>query len=152
MKDGPSTTTWRSAVAQVSARLSADIVTVRRHLHANPELSMQEFATTAYLAERVESLGVAVDLTDQRIGLIGDWQSQHTETSPRRIGLRGDIDALPIATTCSEQYASRSEGVMHACGHDAHASMVWGALAILQELERQSALPWPVGSSDRVTR
>jgi IAA-amino acid hydrolase len=144
MKDGPSTTTWRSAVAQVSARLSADIVAVRRHLHANPELSMQEFATTAYLVERVESLGVAVDLTDQRIGLIGDWQSQQTEASLRRIGLRGDIDALPIATTCSEQYASRSEGVMHACGHDAHASMVWGALAILRELDRQSALPWPV--------
>ncbi|MEO8270010.1 MAG: amidohydrolase, partial [Aureliella sp.] len=144
MQDGSVTTPWCSAVTQVSARLSADITAVRRHLHANPELSMQEFATTKYLAERVESLGIAAAITDQRIGLTSDWQSQQAESSQRRIGLRGDIDALPIDTVCTEQYASRSEGVMHACGHDAHASMVWGALAILHELDHRRALPWPV--------
>ena len=144
MQVGSEATTWCSTLAQVCARLSADIIAVRRHLHANPELSLQEFATTAYLAERVEALGSMADVTQQRIGLTCDWQSRQTEASHRRIGLRGDIDALPIETTCTEQYASRSEGVMHACGHDAHASMVWGALAVLQELDRQDALPWPV--------
>lgn len=144
MQDGLGTTNWRSAIAQVAARLSAEMVAVRRHLHAHPELSMQEFATTAYLAECVESLGIAAVINEQLIGLTTDWQSRQTETSPQRIGLRGDIDALPIATTCSDQYASCCEGVMHACGHDAHASMVWGALAILHELDQRGALPWPV--------
>ena len=99
MQVGSEATTWCSTLAQVCARLSADIIAVRRHLHAHPELSLQEFATTAYLAERVEALGSMVDVTQQRIGLTCDWQSRQTEASHRRIGLRGDIDALPIETS-----------------------------------------------------
>ena len=144
MQDGSGTATWRSALAQVSASLSPAIVAVRRHLHANPELSMQEYATTAYLAERVESLGSSPVITEQRIGMTCNWQSRHTQTSQRRVGLRGDIDALPIDTKSTEQYASQNAGVMHACGHDAHSSMVWGALAILHNLDQEGALPWPV--------
>jgi IAA-amino acid hydrolase len=144
MQDGSNTPSWRGALGQVAERLAPEIVAVRRHLHAHPELSMQELATTTYLAECVDSLGSVVQITEQRIGLTSDWQSKHDPTSKHRIGLRGDIDALPIATTRDDQYASRNVGIMHACGHDAHASMVWGALAILQELDRHNALPGPV--------
>ena len=105
---------------------------------------MREFTTTTYLAERVESLGNATRVTEHGIGLTSDWQSQHDSSSPIRVGLRGDIDALPIATLGTDIYASRHTGVMHACGHDAHAAMVWGALAILHELDRREALPNPV--------
>ncbi len=144
MQEGPSPLSWRSELGQVAARLAPGIVSVRRHLHAHPELSMREFTTTTYLAERVESLGNATRVTEHGIGLTSDWQSQHDSSSPIRVGLRGDIDALPIATLGTDIYASRHTGVMHACGHDAHAAMVWGALAILHELDRREALPNPV--------
>ena len=144
MQEGPRLPTWRSELVQVAARLAPRIVSVRRHLHSHPELSMREFNTTAYLAERVESLGNVAVLTEHGIGLTSDWQSKHTLASPVRVGLRGDIDALPIATAGTDSYASRHAGVMHACGHDAHAAMVWGALAILHELDRQDALPHAV--------
>lgn len=144
MQEGPSPQSWRSELVQAAANLAPRIVSVRRHLHSHPELSMSEFNTTAYLAERVESLGCVATVTEHRIGLTSDWQSQHALSSPLRIGLRGDIDALPIATLGTDVYASRHTGVMHACGHDAHAAMVWGAVAILQELDRQDALPNPV--------
>lgn len=144
MQEGPSLQSWRSELVQAAAKLAPRIVSVRRHLHSHPELSMREFNTTAYLAEQIESLGCAALVTEQRIGLTGDWQSQHALSAPLRIGLRGDIDALPIATLGTDVYASRHTGVMHACGHDAHAAMVWGAVAILQELDRHDALPNPV--------
>lgn len=144
MQEGPSPQSWRSELAEAAANWAPSIISVRRHLHSHPELSMREFNTTAYLAERVESLGCVATVTEQRIGLTSDWQSQHASSSPLRIGLRGDIDALPIATLGTDVYASRHTGVMHACGHDAHAAMVWGAVAILQELDRQDALPNPV--------
>lgn len=144
MQEGPSPLSWRSELGQVAARLAPGIVSVRRHLHSHPELSMREVTTTAFLAERVESLGIVARVTEHGIGLTGDWRSQHPTPSPHRIGLRGDIDALPIATVGTDVYASRHEGVMHACGHDAHAAMVWGALAILHELDRLDALPNPV--------
>ncbi len=136
---------WRSELVQVAERLTPGIISVRRHLHAHPELSMHEFSTTAYLAEQVAALGTTAVVTDQGVGLTSDWQSQHAASSSSlRVGLRGDIDALPIATLGTDVYASRHAGIMHACGHDAHAAMVWGALAILQDLDGRDALPNPV--------
>ena len=136
---------WTSHVSRVAREVAPAIIHIRRHLHAHPELSLHEFATTRFLAERVESLGLEPRVTDQRIGLVCDWTSRHVAPPPRRIGLRGDIDALPIPTTSTGEYASRSAGIMHACGHDAHAAMVWGALAILEHLDQQQVLAWPVG-------
>ncbi len=139
-----STVTWLDELAQVARRVAPAIVQIRRHLHTHPELSMHEFATTRFLSERVESLGLEARVTQQKIGLTCDWNSQRTANSQSRVGLRGDIDALPIPTASNGDYASRSAGVMHACGHDAHAAMVWGALAILRELDLSGGLPGPV--------
>lgn len=135
---------WMTELARAARAITPALVQIRRHLHTHPELSMHEFATTRFLAEQVEALGLETNVTQHRIGLTSDWSSQHAEPAKRRIGLRGDIDALPIPSTSAGDYASRSAGIMHACGHDAHAAMVWGALAILQNLDQQRALPWPV--------
>lgn len=142
--DNSSSRTWTACVGHAGQRLAAAIVEVRRHLHAHPELSMHEIETTRYLAERVRSLDLTPLLTPQQIGLTVDWESSLKPASRRRIGLRGDIDALPIETMTQSEYASRCVGVMHACGHDAHAAMVWGALAILRRLDSDGQLPWPV--------
>lgn len=135
---------WMTELSRAARAITPALVQIRRHLHTHPELSMHEFATTRFLAEQVEALGIEANVTERRIGLTSDWSSQNSESAKRRIGLRGDIDALPIPTTSTGDYASRSAGIMHACGHDAHAAMVWGALAILHNLDQQRALPWPV--------
>lgn len=137
---------WTEELARAASLMQPEIVAVRRHLHEHPELSMREFETTRYLADRVAELGLSPRVTRQGIGLVCDWQSAEENQQIWRVGLRGDIDALPIPTTSTAMYASRHSGVMHACGHDAHASMVWGALALLTKLQQADALPWPVAA------
>ncbi len=135
---------WVDAIARIAQDVQPRLVTLRRILHANPELSMHEFETTRRLAEEVRGLGLSAKVTDRNTGLTCDWVSSRTDRPTQTIGLRGDIDALPIATTVRHAYASARDGVMHACGHDAHATMVWGAVAILQRLDEQTLLPWAV--------
>lgn len=123
----------------------ADVISVRRHLHRNPELSEQEFRTTEFLARLVESIGLKPVVIAARNGLTCDLISGGVAMSPPpRLVLRGDIDALPIQDGKPVDYRSASEGVMHACGHDAHPAIVYGALRLLQSLDRDGRLPWPI--------
>lgn len=122
-----------------------EIIEVRRHLHRNPELSGNEFQTTAYLAKQVETLGLQPVVTAERTGLTCDFVYNPTsELAPDRIVLRGDIDALPITDAKSVEYRSKCDGVMHACGHDAHPAIVYGSLKLLTQLSRAGKLPWPI--------
>lgn len=135
-------------IAEINSRAEAmlpEIISVRRHLHRNPELSEQEFRTTEFLARLVESLGLKPIITEARTGLTCDLITGGATTSPPpRLVLRGDIDALPIQDGKPVEYRSTCEGVMHACGHDAHPAIVYGALRLLQSLERDGRLPWPI--------
>ena len=85
---------------------------VRRHLHQHPELSMRETKTTLFLEQHLRHLGFSPQLTSKRVGLTCDWHSRDAEAGTPRIGLRADIDALPIQTISSANYASRVKGVM----------------------------------------
>ncbi|MCR9294070.1 MAG: amidohydrolase [bacterium] len=118
---------------------------VRHHMHQRPELSMQEFATTEFLKTQVEELGIVATPTSRQLGLICNWESSQNAADVPRVGLRADIDALPIQSQLDAPYASTIQGVMHACGHDAHSSVVLGATAILMQLARRDELPVPVG-------
>lgn len=124
----------------LSADLRDDLVRIRRYLHRYPEVSESEYKTTEFLALQVRALNCKPTLAGDDRGLFVDFGQ-----ADRRIVIRGDIDALPIATDLQTEYASCHSGVMHACGHDAHAAMVWGALAILVRLEQSNQLPFPVG-------
>lgn len=134
--------------AEINARaeaMLADVISVRRHLHRNPELSEQEFRTTEFLARLVESLGLKPVITEARTGLTCDLITGGVATSPPpRLVLRGDIDALPIQDGKPVEYRSACEGVMHACGHDAHPAIVYGAMRLLLSLDRDGRLPWPI--------
>lgn len=123
-----------------------DTVAVRRHLHAHPELSFQEQATAAYIAERLEALGIEVRKGIAGTGVIGVVKGTGSgRTSPQSatattrsvVCLRADIDALPIQETDDLPYRSQNPGVMHACGHDAHTAMVLAAGGILHELRSE---------------
>lgn len=108
---------------------------IRRYLHRRPERSGNEYATTEFLAEIVTDLGLEPIIAGDKRGLFVDVGD---DSNGPRIAIRGDIDALPIQTELETAYASRSADNMHACGHDAHATMAWGALAILNDLHSES--------------
>jgi len=101
----------------------AELVAFRRNLHAHPELSRQEFATTDLVAERLELAGLAVRRMSVGTGLIADLVQGDGPT----IVLRADLDALAMDDDKDVPYASMVPGVAHACGHDVHTSVVLGA-------------------------
>lgn len=105
---------------------SSEVVAWRRHIHQNPELSRNEVATTEMIADVLRSVGLKPRILPGGTGLFCD-----VGTGQRCVALRGDIDALPLTEKSGAPYASKNPGVMHACGHDAHATVVLGAALAL---------------------
>ena len=103
-------------------------VEFRRRLHAHPELSFREDGTAAFIAEQLAELGIE-HRTIARTGILARIPGRKTTPGDRRaVVLRADIDALPIAERTGLAYSSRNAGVMHACGHDVHAAVLFGVL------------------------
>jgi amidohydrolase len=109
------------------------VLEIRRQLHANPELSWEEYATSALVAAELNNLGMEVHTGISKTGVIGILKGVNPES--RCIALRADMDALPIKELNNVSYCSRNEGVMHACGHDVHTSNLLGAAMILAEMK-----------------
>ena len=115
------------------AELHADITEWRRDLHAHPELMFDTHRTAGVVAEKLAAFGCDQIKTGiGRTGVVGVIQGK-TDTSGRVIGLRADMDALPILEATGLDYASTEAGKMHACGHDGHTSMLLGAAQYLCE-------------------
>ncbi len=113
------------------ADYKAELTEWRRHLHMHPELAYEEVETAAFVAERLRSFGV--DEVHTGIGRTGVVAVIRAGSSGRRIGLRCDMDALPISEATGLPHASRRPGKMHACGHDGHTAMLLGAARYLAE-------------------
>jgi amidohydrolase len=111
-----------------------EIVEIRRDLHANPELSFQEFKTSQYIVAFLSKLD---ESKIERVGETGIVFTIQGEKSGKVIALRADIDALPIQEENDVSYKSKNEGVMHACGHDFHTASLLGAAKILTELKNE---------------
>jgi amidohydrolase len=109
----------------------------RRHLHAHPELSKQEAETAAFVRARLTELGVAFEAG---IGGHGVVATISRGQSNRSVGLRADMDALPITETTGLAHASTNPGVMHACGHDGHTTSLLGAAALLARDENWTGI------------
>ncbi len=110
-------------------KLLADTLTTwRRHLHANPELTLHEKETSAFVQAKLRELGVPFVAG---VGGHGVVATISRGSSNRNVGLRADMDALPIAETTGAAHASKNAGVMHACGHDGHTTSLLGAAALL---------------------
>ena len=105
-----------------------DLVAWRRDIHAHPELGFEEERTAALVAEKLASFGCEVHRGIGRTGVVGRLR---VGDGPRTIGLRADMDALPIREANDVPYRSRNEGRMHACGHDGHTTMLLGAARYL---------------------
>ena len=115
------------------AELHPEITAWRRHLHQNPELMYELHETASFVIDRLKEIGV--DEITPGIGKTGVVAviKGKTDTSGRVIGLRADMDALPIHEASGVDYPSKTPGVMHACGHDGHTSMLLGAAKYLAE-------------------
>lgn len=125
----------------LSDELFTELVRFRRDLHMHPELSRQEFRTTAAIKARLESAGLQPRELPSGTGLICDIGPD--DAGPR-LGLRADIDALPIPDIKNVPYRSTHEGRAHACGHDMHTTVVLGAGIVLADLAREGRLTRPV--------
>lgn len=115
-------------------RISAfhdDMIAWRRRLHENPELSYQEFETSAFVAETLKGFGLEVATGVGGTGVVGVLHGRRGDGPS--IGLRADMDALAIHERNTFAHCSKREGVMHACGHDGHTAMLLGAARYLSE-------------------
>ena len=113
------------------AEFHDDMVQWRHHLHANPELSFEEYETATFVAEKLRSYGIEVTEGMGGTGVVGVLHG--SRDGKRSIGLRADMDALAIEERNDFAHRSRKKGVMHACGHDGHTSMLLGAARYLAE-------------------
>jgi len=129
-----------AAIARSADRLADRLVAVRRELHRHPELSHEEFETTARIRGWLEEAGVRIaDRYPLRTGVIAEVGGLRDGPV---VALRADIDALPIREETGLPFASEIPGRMHACGHDFHTAAVIGAALLLKE--REAALPGTV--------
>jgi amidohydrolase len=108
-----------------------ELVAIRRDLHAHPEIGFEEERTSDIVAERLAAWGIEVHRGIGKTGVVGVLRSG--SGNARRIGLRADMDALPIQETTGLPFASKNAGRMHACGHDGHTTMLLGAARYLAE-------------------
>ncbi|ANV91340.1 M20 family metallopeptidase [Picosynechococcus sp. PCC 8807] len=119
-------------IRSLAETLAPRLIEIRRHIHAHPELSGEEQQTAAYVSGVLSSCGIAVQESVGKTGVIGNLRGQGTD--PRTLGIRVDMDALPIQECTKLDYASTRMGVMHACGHDVHTTVGLGAAMVLAQL------------------
>jgi amidohydrolase len=122
----------KDQIKELAKKYAPETIAIRHHIHANPELSYQEFKTSAFIQEKLTLLGIPfrVMATTGVIGLI-----KGKNPDKKIIALRADMDALPIHEENKVDYVSINKGIMHACGHDVHTSILLGAAKILNELK-----------------
>ena len=122
----------KNKIQELAASIFNDVVDYRQHIHANPELSYQEFETSKFVKDKLSAWGI--EFTDcANTGVVGLIKGNLP--SDKVIALRADMDALPILEANDKPYASKNPGVMHACGHDVHTSSLLGSAYILNQLK-----------------
>lgn len=119
-------------IKSLAKEYSNEIIGNRRYLHQNPELSFQEFNTSKFVAGKLKDFGLKPE-SIANTGLVAMIEGRNP--SKKVVGLRADMDALPIHEKNDVSYKSQNEGVMHACGHDAHTASLLGVAKILSTLK-----------------
>ncbi|GAB4232023.1 MAG: M20 family metallopeptidase [Ekhidna sp.] len=118
-------------IKSLSESYFEEILAIRRHIHANPELSFEEHNTAEFIEQKLKEFGIT---GVKRIAKTGVTFCLEGKSPGKTIALRADIDALPIVEENEVSYKSRNEGVMHACGHDVHTANLLGVAKILSGL------------------
>lgn len=124
----------KTKIQELAQTIHQDVIANRRHLHQNPELSFHEENTCAFVAAKLDELGIPYERMAGN-GLVALLKGE--KPSEQVIALRGDMDALPITEANDVPYKSNNPGVMHACGHDVHTSSLLGTVHILNQLKAE---------------
>jgi hippurate hydrolase len=113
---------------------AGEFISLRLDIHSHPELAFEEHRTAALVADKLEGWGYAVQRDIGGTGVVGTLvRGQGSKRLGKRLGIRADMDALPISEATGLDYASQNSGVMHACGHDGHTAMLLAAARHLAE-------------------
>jgi amidohydrolase len=121
-------------IKALAKQYAGEFISIRRHLHAYPELSYQEFETSRFVQQKLSALNIPFEIK-AATGVIGLLHGKNP--GKRVVALRADMDALPITEENDVPYKSIRPGIMHACGHDVHTSCLLGAAKILSELKNE---------------
>jgi amidohydrolase len=119
-------------IKQIASAIFSDIIDIRRHIHAHPELSFEEFETSAFICKILDQWGISYKKGIAGTGIVAVIEGKD---SGRTIAFRADMDALPVTEMNQVSYKSINNGKMHACGHDVHTSSLLGAIRILRDLK-----------------
>ncbi len=128
-------------IQEIATKLAPRLIEIRRHIHAHPELSGQEYKTAAYVSGVLSSCGFQVQEMVGKTGVVAELEGSDR---PRDnvLAIRTDMDALPIVEKAAVPFASKSPGIMHACGHDAHTTVGLGTAMVLSELIQATDRPF----------
>ncbi len=125
----------KNRIKSLAGKYFSDVVSYRRHLHKNPELSFKEFNTQKFVEEKLNEFGITNVKRMANTGVVAIVEGKNP--TKKTVALRADMDALPITETNKAEYKSCNEGVMHACGHDVHTSSLLGVARIIHELRNE---------------
>ncbi|MEM1238338.1 MAG: M20 family metallopeptidase [Cyanobacteria bacterium P01_H01_bin.26] len=124
-----------SQIKAITEKITPRLIEIRRHLHAHPELSGQEYQTAAYVAGVMSSCGLHVHELVGKTGVVANLEGASQVADV--LAVRTDMDALPIPEQVDLPFASQNRGIMHACGHDVHTTVGLGTAMVLAELAEQ---------------
>jgi len=125
----------KEKIKSLAREYHSDIVDIRNHIHANPELSFQEFETSSFIKRELDRLGIEYEDGFVKTGIVATIAGR--DPGAKTIAMRADIDALPILEENDVPYKSTNDGVMHACGHDVHSSIALGMARVLKEVKEE---------------
>jgi amidohydrolase len=124
----------KEKIKSLAKEYAPDFINIRHHLHANPELSYQEFETSKFIQQKLNEFNIPFEIK-ATTGVVGLIRGKNPDK--KIVALRADMDALPIKEENNVEYRSKRDGIMHACGHDVHTTCLLGAAKILSELKNQ---------------
>jgi len=130
----------KETILKYIERIEEEIIAVRRYLHQHPELSFEEVNTSRFIFEKLQGFGLEPQIIG-KTGVVAVIKNEQHDLSKGCVALRADIDALPITERTGLSFASQNEGVMHACGHDVHASVLLGTAKVLYQFKEHLEFP-----------
>jgi amidohydrolase len=123
----------KEKIKKLSNENLQEVITIRRHIHQNPELSFQEFKTSEFICSKLDEYAIPYTSGIVKTGIVAEIRGTKPDT--KTVALRADLDALPIQENNDVSYKSQNPGIMHACGHDVHSACLLGAAKILNEIK-----------------
>lgn len=129
----------KQLIQQLANEVFDEAVLIRRHIHQHPELSFEEYETSRFIQSKLKEWDIPFETGFVKTGVVAFIQSPHSE---KCIGLRADMDALPIKEANEVEYKSIHDGIMHACGHDVHTAMLLGTAKALNKIKQE--LPFSI--------